>query len=153
MNRVILEFILFNVIFLSFIVFLTYYLYNYILKKKKKDTVSFSSYINQGNIPPIKSVIVGLIFGIVFGFIDNFGLWMGLNHIEKYLPGGLLTKSGIGNIYSDFIGVVLGTSISIIAKELIDYNNDDQPLWVNTIGIVIGCILGMFIGILLTGKN
>jgi len=78
---------------------------------------------------------------------------MGLNAIEKYIPGGVLTKSGIGNIYSDFLGVVMGTSISIIAKELIDYDDSDQPLWVNTIGIVLGCIIGMFAGYLITGRT
>ena len=77
---------------------------------------------------------------------------MGLNKIEKYIPGGILTKSAVGNIYSDFLGVVLVTTISIIAKEWINYDNDDKPLWVNVIGIVFGCIIGMFIGFLITGK-
>ena len=127
-------------------------MYNHIRKNKNKKSVTFTEYINQGSIPKIENILVGLVFGTIFGFIDNFGIWMGLNKIEKYIPGGILTKSAVGNIYSDFLGVVLGTTISIIAKEWIDYDNNNQPLWVNVIGIVFGCIIGMFIGFLITGK-
>lgn len=153
MDTTFCKFIVFNIVFLTIFVFGSFRIYNDIMKYKEKDQVSFYSYINRGEIPNWHSLAIGLIFGIVFGFIDNFGLWMGLNVIEKYIPGGVLTKSGIGNIYSDFLGVVAGTSISILAKELIDYDDSDQPIWVNTIGIVIGCILGIIIGYLVTGKT
>ena len=152
MNELI-NFVIINILFLSFVVFITYTIYNCVREHKNKDRVTFASYINQGSIPKMESLLVGLIFGTVFGFIDNFGLWMGLHKIEKYIPGGVLTKSAVGNIYSDFLGVVLGTCISIVAKEWIDYNSDDQPMWVNVIGIVIGCVFGMFVGFLITGKH
>ena len=153
MKREIVMFIAFNVSLLLIVSVITYYLYNYVLSRKNKDSVTFKQYINRGEVPSLSTIFIGLIFGIVFGAIDNFGLWMGLDYIQKYIPGGVLTKSAVGNIYSNLMGVTIGTFISIIAKEFVDYNEDDQPLWVNSTGILIGCTLGMVIGYLITGKT
>ena len=69
------------------------------------------------------------------------------------MPGGLLTKAALGNTYSDFLGVIVGTSVSIIAKESLDYDDDKEPIWLNMIGIVIGCLGGMVVGRILTSKK
>ena len=82
-------------------------------------------------------------FGIVFGFIDNAGLWFGINSLEKYIPGGILDKAGWGNTYSDFLGATLGTSIAIILKTFMPISN--VPIWTDSIGVLIGCILGIYI--------
>jgi hypothetical protein len=97
--------------------------------------------------------MVGLVFGLIFGFLDNFGLWMGLDVLQKYLPGGLLTKSAWSNTYSDLLGVTIGSFISIMAKDIFDFDEDASLIWLNTVGIVAGCILGMTVGRLLTGKT
>ena len=110
-------------------------------------------FINNGKLPSLKNILIGLLFGVVFGFLDNFGLWIGINKLEKYLPGGLLTKAALGNTYSDFLGATIGTSISIIAKDSVNYDNDNEPIWINSIGIFIGCILGLFLGRLITNTN
>lgn len=89
--------------------------------------------------------MIGLIFGMVFGFIDNLGLWLGVDTLQKYMPGGLLTKAALGNTYSDFLGVIVGTSVSTIAKESLDYDDDKEPIWLNMVGIVIGCLVGMVV--------
>jgi len=95
----------------------------------------------------MKSLVVGLTFGIVFGFIDNFGLWVGISELERYMPGGVKVKAALGNTYSDGIGALLGTFVSIIAKDLYDSEDlENDPLWVNPIGIIIGCIIGIIVG-------
>ena len=70
----------------------------------------------------------------------------------KYMPG-VTYKAALGNTYSDFLGVIVGTSISIIAQESLGYDDDNEPIWLNMVGIVIGCFIGMFVGRVLTGKN
>ena len=145
-------FILFNILILVFFIFLGYKIRNYTLKKKNKEEITIIEFLNNGSFPSFKDLLLGLIFGIVFGFIDNFGLWMGISSLEEHLPGGILTKSGFGNTYSDTMGAVIGTIISIIAADLYDYDGDG-PIWLNTMGIIIGCLLGMYIGKLLTGKD
>ena len=149
----ILKFVVYNILIISFFIFISFKFHNYTLNKNKKTKKTFLQFINNGKLPSSKNILIGLLFGIVFGFLDNFGLWIGINKLEKYLPGGLLTKAALGNTYSDFLGATIGTSISIIAKDSVNYDNDDEPIWINSIGIFIGCILGLFLGRLITNKN
>ena len=154
MNKVVIQFTLFNIILFFICLMFTFYFHNHYLIKKKKKPYSFTEFLNNSRkTPSLKNISLGLIFGVIFGFMDNFGLWMGIEKLEKYLPGGLLTKAALGNTYSDLLGAIIGTCISIIAKDTFDYDNDDTPIWLNTVGIVIGCFLGLFFGKLITGKR
>ena len=78
-----------------------------------------------------RGIIVGLSFGIVFGFLDNFGLMIGMDALTKNFKMGNKAKSAFGNTYSDFIGATVGTFISIILKQLLDYDDSDEPIWLN----------------------
>ena len=147
------SFIVLNIFLICFFIILAYVVKNVLRKRKKQKPQTFIEFLNVGKKLTLKNVSIGLIFGIVFGFLDNFGLWMGISVLENYMPGGVKTKSALGNTYSDFIGATIGSAISILAVEIFDYDNDDTPLWVNTVGIVIGCILGMMAGRLITGKK
>lgn len=147
------RFIVLNIFLICFFIILAYVVKNVLRKRKKQKPQTFIEFLNVGKKLTLKNVSIGLIFGIVFGFLDNFGLWMGISVLENYMPGGVKTKSALGNTYSDFIGATIGSAISILAVEIFDYDNDDTPLWVNTVGIVIGCILGMIAGRLITGKK
>lgn len=147
------KFILLNIFLICFFIILAYVVKNVLRKRKNQKPQTFIEFLNVGKKLTVKNVSIGLIFGIVFGFLDNFGLWMGISVLENYMPGGVKTKSALGNTYSDFIGATIGSAISILAVEIFDYDNDDTPLWVNTVGILIGCILGMIAGRLITGKK
>ena len=68
------------------------------------------------------------------------------------IPGGILTKGAWGNTYSDFIGATVGASIASIGKSMMDVD-DNPPIWINAVAMPIGCILGMFVGQLMTGKS
>ena len=61
-------------------------------------------------------------------------------------------KAALGNTYSDMLGAIVGTSISIVAKDAVDYDNDDEPIWVSTFGIFLGCLLGIIFGRLITTR-
>ena len=120
-------------------------------EEQGKDKVTFMEFFNNKSQPTFKNIVVGMSFGLIFGFIDNAGLWIGLDILEKYIPGGMLTKAGWGNTFSDFIGSTLGTSIAIILKTLFPIT--ETPIWVDSLGVVVGCILGIYIPKFITGKD
>lgn len=92
-----------------------------------------------------KTVLGGMMFGIIFGFLDNYYLMSGLSVFDKILPKDPSLKAGWGNTWSDFMGATLGTFIGEVAITYFDINSGTIPIWVNTVGIFIGCILGMYI--------
>lgn len=154
MNLIIFNFIFFNLVVFILCFYVAFKYHNFKLKSTKQQTVTFIQFINNSKkMPSLNTIGVGLIFGVIFGFLDNFGLWMGIDKLNKFLPGGLLTKAALGNTYSDLLGAIVGTCISTMAKDKFNYDEDSEPIWANTVGILLGCFLGMFIGKLITGKN
>jgi Na+/glutamate symporter len=98
-----------------------------------------------------KAVMAGLSYGVVFGFIDNAGLWVGMEALDPYIPGGDLTKAGVGNTYSDLLGATVGTFVSVIMTHVTGIK--EAPMWVNTVGIFLGCIVGLVVPRWLTGRS
>lgn len=83
---------------------------------------------------------------IVFGFIDNAGLFFGgvyLDELFEKLPGGLDANvtAGYGNTFSDFLGSFLGTFCGLMIQNITGIA--EGPIWANSAGIVIGCIIGI----------
>jgi uncharacterized membrane protein YfcA len=151
MNVTIYNFIIFNIILISIAFWSAYQVRKYVTKKNDQKQQGFIYWFNQGTITP-KGVFVSLVFGIVFGFLDNFFMWMGLDKMMKFIPGGILTKGAWGNTYSDFVGATIGASVASIANDLL-HNDDSPPIWANALGITIGCIFGMYVGGIVTGKK
>ena len=158
------RFILFNIILLVVLFLIAYEVHKVYLPKEaakkrygvKPSEITVAQYINRGDIPSLKNLLIGLVFGMMFGFMDNLGLWIGLEELQKYMPGGMKTKAAWGNTYSDFLGATLGTFVASIVMDITGFGEDDQgdtPIYINTLGIVIGCILGLFIGQLVTGEH
>ena len=116
-----------------------------------KEKLTFIQFLNNNSEVTLKKVLVGMSFGMIFGFIDNFGLWYGMDYLDPYIPGGNLTKAGYGNTFSDFIGSTMGTSISIILGTL--YPTEEAPIWVNSLGIIVGCLLGLYIPKYISGRD
>lgn len=146
-----IKFIIVNILVITIVFYIAYKVHIQALKKNKKKEKTFIHWFNQGNIS-LKGILVSLIFGIVFGFLDNFFMWIGLDTLIDVIPGGTLTKSALGNTYSDFMGATIGASVSSIAIDIFSVD-DSPPIWVNAIGMVIGCILGMKFGKIITKKN
>lgn len=146
-----LTFVVIILILIAITFYISYYLVNKKHQKEGNPKLSLVEFLNNNQTLTIKKVLVGMSFGIVFGFIDNAGLWFGLDTFEKYIPGGLLTKSAWGNTFSDGLGATLGTSIAVILRTI--YPIEDSPIWVDTVGIILGCILGIYIPRLITGDK
>lgn len=61
---------------------------------------------------------------------------------ERERVGGI--TSGLGNLFSDGLGVTIGAFFSKFASSI--FGSDiEQPIWVDMVGISLGCILGIMI--------
>jgi hypothetical protein len=93
-----------------------------------------------------ENILVGLSKGLIFGFIDNFGMYLGLDSLESLLKDSMpnpMVRAGIGNLYSSIFGSIMGASLSKGIKK--STGIIDTPWWSDTIGILIGSILGIYI--------
>ena len=142
--------ILFTILLILSTFFISYLVVNYKRRSDGKKKLTLLEFLNNEQKIELKNVLVGMSFGMVFGFIDNAGLWFGLQSFQNYIPGGLLTKAGWGNAYSDGLGASVGTSIAVILRTI--YPIQQSPIWVDTVGIIIGCIIGIYIPRFITGK-
>jgi len=95
-------------------------------------------------------IIAGMAFGIIFGFIDNAGLFFGMDALDPYVKKWFGTDekvaAGIGNTFSDVIGAFAGSFAGSIVQNPLKSNLPDcyeSPLWAEAIGIFIGCVLGI----------
>lgn len=59
--------------------------------------------------------------------------------------------AGYGNTFSDFLGAFLGTFCGLIISDLSEYDN--SPIWIQAIGIVLGCLLGILVPKLILGNS
>ena len=132
-------------IIINIIVILTLSVVAYQTQRKKHPKKTYKDFIVGKKLSP-KKLLIGLSFGIIFGFLDNVGLIIGIEKLTKKLNLDEIGQSAIGNTYSDFIGATVGTFISLILKHTFDVEEDpDEPFWLDTMGIVIGCLLGYYI--------
>jgi len=134
-------FILLNIVLIIGSVYIVWYVRN----KNEKEYVSLSKIINRDNLT-LRAILIGSIFGFVFGFIDNLFLVIGLNNLDYLFPGDLLTKSGLGNTYSDVIASFIGTFIAHFMTIYTNSQEDEFPLWANSFGMFIGCLVGLYAG-------
>lgn len=107
----------------------------------------FNTFINDGpKDPSFKDIIVGLSFGTALGFVDTLGIWIGVEEISRYISGGEKFKAAVGNLYSNILGIAVGTSVSVIMTNLIRPDNTQKPLYLTASGSIIGAILGIVVG-------
>jgi len=152
MDRYLAYFIIVNVILIVGVYYIVYIVENNDRKRKGKKKYSLKYFFNRGELTA-KGILSGLVFGMVFGFIDNISLLGGMHHLEKYFPGGILTKSGLGNTYADTVASSLGIAISLIAKSLLQHDDNTQPIWLTPVATGIGCLIGLFSGRIILGRK
>lgn len=157
---------------INFMMYFTEGTENYIKDKSKETNPTYSAKDIKSKYSSIdlSIIIPGLVFGLVFGFIDNAGLISGLEALDT--PFGVISKlligsppsdknslklyneklegttSGLGNLFSDGLGVTLGAFFGNLAKTLFP-SKISQPIWVDMVGVSLGCILGIVIPITL----
>ena len=127
--------------------------------KDMQNKPSFWSRLNyflNGEEVTFLNVLVGMAAGFIFGFVDNAGLFFGMDALDgvftKYLPFGDedKVKSGYGNTFSDVIGSFLSTFIARLVEsrtKVVDY-----PIWSETLGVFVGCLVGIAVPRAILGK-
>ena len=133
------------VILIVFFGGMSYVMHKKRMKKKGKKT-SLKKYLlgdtsNMKNFG--KRFVVGMGSGLVFGFIDNAGLFMGMDSLEPFierLSPDKNVQAGIGNTFSDALGAFLAVFIGRMIS--MGTNIDETPMIGEAVGIVVGCILG-----------
>ena len=148
----------FNFVFYTMLVMIltgvvAYYCQNYARRQRGEQEYSPMEFLNNGPVPSLKTILVGMIFGFTFGFIDNSSLWLGMDYLgpvfARVLPGNL-TNAGLGNTYGDFLGSSFGTFLALIFKSFLVVDN--IPIWADCLGVTIGCLLGVLIPRYVSGK-
>tara|TARA_A100001015_G_C14816626_1_gene642959 strand:- start:140 stop:598 length:459 start_codon:yes stop_codon:yes gene_type:complete len=120
-------------------------------EKKNKPKLTPYKFLNIDKMPPLNNILVGMASGMVFGFIDNAGLFLGMDVLDPFLSKSPLIKAGQGNTFSDVIGTFLGTFIGLYIKN--ETGIDDSPIWADALGVFIGCLIGVYLPSLITGKK
>lgn len=157
---------------ISFICLIPFLITSYLYKLYESDKIIYlSEYIGvnfKGSDAGKKGTLfgVGLVTNLIFGFIDNFGLFYGMDAIDNYVADvdkkenesnesylikritKNLTIGGIGNTFSDFIGASLGNAVGDMASTLYQSQTGEEPntpIISEMVGIVLGCLLGLYI--------
>lgn len=100
----------------------------------------------------IESIIVGMSSGFIFGIIDNSGLFFGIDALDPFLPRGKLISAGLGNTFSNVLGTASGAYASIIVRNMFKFKSE-YPVWTEMIGMLFGCLIGIYIPHMITGKS
>ena len=96
-------------------------------------------------------ILASMAFGVIFGFIDNAGLFFGMDALDPYvkkISSDSKVSAGIGNTYSDVIGAFAGSFAGSIVQQMLKSQLPycfEGPLWAEATGIFLGCILGIVI--------
>lgn len=119
-----------------------------------------------------RSIYAGLMLGLTFGFLDNWGLFYGMSNLDPlfyYIGSNVISAvakspstgtndvdhiikvhaaimdvmSGLGNTFSDLLGILVGTAALEIAKAGLGVTPEMWSL--DLIAIVLGCLFGAFL--------
>ena len=99
-----------------------------------------------------KRILSVTIAFIIFGFIDNFLMVLFGDSIDKWFVSmgvsNTMLAAGLGNTFSDAIGILSGRWVEKIVHMKLPPAEDGelsktQIIISETIGIIIGCLLGL----------
>lgn len=132
------------------IMIITLFITIYVLKTQNKWT-SLTWFLNGDKPFSLRTLLLSMVSAMVFGFIDNAGLFFGMSALDSYLPGGNLEKAGWGNTFSDGVGAFMGAFVGKIISTMSGFDGQG-PIYGDFLGVIIGCILGIYIPKTITGK-
>jgi len=90
---------------------------------------------------------------MVFGIIDNLGLFIGMSVVEKWIMNmgfDSQVAAGIGNTFSDTIGVMLGGAVSVALYKILKVKKEGTTFLQKLVGVFIGCMIPVIIKIVIT---
>lgn len=137
----------FTIISIFIVIGSLYIAYLFSKNDPKKKGYTFIDFLNDGKtVPSVKDITVGLAFGTALGFVDTLGIWFGVEQIGEYIIGRPKIKVALGGVYSNILGLSIGTAASIIMNDMIKTKNQQRPIYLSVIGSLIGAIIGIIVG-------
>ena len=128
------------------------------LKSRGESPFNMGDYFGLTYDSTVKGVFFGMAVGLIFGFIDNAGLFFGMDVLEPYFPvvnwrdtpelsskDAELQRAGMGNTFSDALGTFLAVFVGMMVLNLNDMAIEDVSLFSEFVGIIAGCLLGVYI--------
>lgn len=120
-------------------------------EREKNPDLTLKEFLSIDKVPKFKNILVGMASGLVFGFIDNAGLYLGMDALDPFFSNDPLIRAGQGNTFSDLVGSFLATFIGVIIKNKTKI--DDYPVWSESIGVVVGCLIGVYLPAAIFGSS
>ena len=127
-------------------------------KAKGRSAFNMGDYFGFTSETTVKGIVFGMIVGIIFGFIDNAGLFFGMDVLEGYFPvanwrdtetvipkDSELQRAGLGNTFSDALGTFLAVFVGMLALNTNNMALEDVSLFSEFVGIILGCLLGVYL--------
>lgn len=130
--------------------------------KSKSGNFDVRRYLGVPEKDHFKTIAIGMLLGVVFGFLDNFGLFYGMDSLNPFFYGfaskmmafhakdrqqlhrlsnGMM--NGLGNTFSDLLGVFLGSAVLVSAKNAFDVDPNFWPI--DVFAMLLGCIAGAYL--------
>jgi len=123
----------------------------YKAEKENREPKDILDLLNIRGNYSYQEIVIGMTSSLIFGFIDNASLFIGLDVLKPYLPGGEYVKTGLANTFSDVFAFFLG---NIIGKGIEIYTDvNSHPLWTKIFGTFVGCLLGVYIPAFILNKK
>ena len=114
----------FTLISLVIVIGSLYIAYLFTINEPDKRDYTFIDFLNDGkDVPTYKDFIVGLAFGTALGFVDTLGIWIGVEQVGEYIVGKPRIKAALGGVYSNILGLSIGTAASVIMNNMIKTKN------------------------------
>lgn len=108
-------------------------------------------FINGEQNFTVRVLALSAFSGAVFGLVDNSLLHFSLDALGPYFPGGELTRAGWANTVSNGVGAFLG---AFAAKAIqLTAGFEGGPLYGDAVGAAIGCIIGIYLPRIVTGRS
>jgi len=100
----------------------------------------------------IKTFAIGSTFMMTFGLIDNLGMFVGMDAVESWILGlgfDSQVAAGIGNTFSDALGVVLGGAVATGLYKLLKVRSEGKVSQ-QFFGVIVGCMIPVVVKMLIT---
>ncbi len=98
-----------------------------------------------------RGMLLSMCSGFVFGLVDNCTLFFGLDALDPFLPGDELTRAGWANAFSGGVGAFASAFAASAIYLTTGFRGG--PVYGDAIGVVAGCIAGIYIARKITGKK
>ena len=108
-------------------------------------------FLNGEQALTARGILLSMGAGFVFGLVDNCALFFGLDALDPFLPDGELTRAGWANAFSGAVG----SFASAFAASAIHLSTGFRggPVYGDAVGVVAGCIAGIYLSRKITGKT